>query len=83
MYAKPGAVLHFTPVFTCGNSPCDFFVPEKQAGLITRDSVYTAPAREGLYQVCAQVRDKPETKVSAFVIVRAREERDGHALDTV
>ena len=83
LYAKPGAVLHFTPVFTCGNSPCDFFVPEKQAGLITRDSVYTAPAREGLYQVCAQVRDKPETKVSAFVIVRAREERDGHAFDTV
>lgn len=83
IYAKPGAVLHFTPVFNGGNRPCDFFVPEKQAGLITRDGVYTAPEREGLYQVCAQIRDKPETKVSAFVIVRAGEERDSHESDTV
>ena len=28
------------------------------------------PEKDGLYQVCAQIKDRPETKVNSFVIVR-------------
>ena len=52
-------------------SPCDFFIPDQQSGLITPNGIYTAPQKDGLYQVCAQVKDMPETRVNAFVIVRA------------
>lgn len=78
-YIKPGEVIHFIPVFDEGNMPCDFFVPEKQAGLITKDGIYTAPQREGLYQVCAQIWERPETRISAFVIVQSPEEGILHA----
>lgn len=81
IYAEPGSVVHFLPVFDGDSLPCDFSVPERQDGLINRDGVYTAPQREGLYQVCAQVREKPENRTSAFVIVRAREEESGHDTD--
>lgn len=71
LYAEPGAVIHFTPVFAGEPLPCEFFVPSRQAGLVTRDGLYTAPRRAGLYQVCARLREGTQSKVSAFVIVRA------------
>ena len=78
IHAKPGATISFTPIFSGGSTlPCDFFVEGKQAGVITRDGVYTAPEREGLYQVYAQVRGNPEERANAFVIVKAEEEPDG------
>lgn len=68
--AGPGDVLSFTPVFVCGQSaPCDFFTSDRHGGVITRDGIYTAPDREGLYQIYAQVRDKPEERANAFIIV--------------
>lgn len=82
-YIKPREVIHFVPIFEEGNMPCDFSVPEKQAGLITQDGIYTAPDREGLYQVCAQIRERPETRISAFVIVQAPEEGIAHAEDSI
>lgn len=83
VYTKPGEVIHFAPVFRGDYQPCKFFVPDQQAGLITQDGVYTAPQRKGLYQVCAQVLEKPETKISAFVIVRRPEEGSSHDTDSL
>lgn len=74
LYAEPGTVIHFTPVFAGEPLACEFFVPGRQAGLVTRDGLYTAPQKEGLYQVCARLREDPQSKVSAFVIVRAQAE---------
>ena len=80
IHVGPGAAVSFTPVFARGRcAPCDFFVVEKQGGIITRDGVYTAPDRAGLYQVCAQVRDRPEEQANAFIIVEARDGEDGPA----
>lgn len=77
VHAVPGEVLCFIPVFTQGEAaPCDFFTADKQGGAITRDGVYTAPSREGLYQVCAQVQGQPEERANAFIIVKARENAD-------
>lgn len=67
----PGAAVNFVPVFERGlGAPCDFLIPDKQSGVITENGIYTAPERDGLFQVCAQIKDRPETKVNAFVIVR-------------
>jgi len=67
----PGAAVNFVPVFEQGaGAPCDFLIPDRQSGLITPNGIYTAPKKNGLYQVCAQIKDRPETRVNAFVIVR-------------
>ena len=74
VYAKPGQEIWFSPIFRGNGMPCEFFVEERQSGLITEDGVYTAPEQDGLYQICAQVQGRPETRVSAFIIVRSQEE---------
>ena len=76
IHAKPGDIISFTPIFSGGGpTPCEFSTAGKRDGIITRDGVYTAPDRPGLYQVCAQVRGKPEERANAFIIV---EEDNGH-----
>jgi len=80
----PGAAVNFVPVFEQGvGAPCDFLVPEKQSGLITPNGIYTAPKKDGLYQVCAQIKDRPETRVNAFVIVRTWMEGKEDGLDAL
>lgn len=70
-HIAPGEVIDFVPVFAQGTGmPCDFMVLDKRSGTVTPNGIYTAPRKEGLYQICAQIRDMPETRVSAFVIVR-------------
>jgi len=81
-HVAPGEAVNFVPVFEQGlGAPCDFLIPDKQSGLVTPNGIYTAPKKEGLYQVCAQIKDRPETRVNAFVIVRACGEGAGHAAD--
>ena len=63
---NPGAEVNFIPVFEQGlGAPCDFLIPDKQSGVITENGIYTAPEKDGLYQVCAQIKDRPETRVTA------------------
>lgn len=78
IHVKPGATVAFTPVFSGGTgSTCDFFVEGKRNGVITRDGIFTAPDRECLCQVYAQVRGKPEERANAFIIVEMEEEGNG------
>lgn len=77
-YTAPGGAIDFVPIFAQGTgTPCDFLVPERQSGTITPNGIYTAPRKDGLYQVCAQIKDMPETRVNAFVIVRTEDTDDG------
>lgn len=76
IHAKPGDVLSFTPVFSGEPVPCDFFSVDRHGGVMTRDGIYTVPDREGLYQVCAQVRGRPEERANAFIIVEAQGTHD-------
>ncbi len=70
LHVKPGESVHFTPIFAAGAAaPCDFFTEGRQSGAITRDGLYTAPERKGLFQIRAQVRGRPEERAEAFVIV--------------
>lgn len=82
--AAPGATINFIPVFEQGMSaPCDFLIPDKQSGVITENGIYTAPEKDGLYQICAQIKEMPETRVNAFVIVRSWVEGTEHAAGTL
>lgn len=75
---EPGAVVNFVPVFSGETSLlCDFFVEGKQAGVITRDGVYTAPDKPGMYQVYAQTRGRAEERAHGFVLVREAENGPG------
>ncbi len=78
---RPGETVHFTPVFSAGAAPCDFFTEGRQGGAVTRDGVYTAPERRGLFQVRAQVRGKPEARAEAFVIVEDAPAPEGRGED--
>ena len=79
-HIAPGEMINFVPVFAQGTGmPCDFMVPDKHSGTITPNGIYTAPKKEGLYQICAQIRDMPETRVSAFAIVRTPAEEAADA----
>ncbi len=78
IHVKPGEIIAFTPIFTGGVAcPCDFHVDGRRGGVVTRDGVYTAPHREGLYQVYAQARGRPEERANAFVIVETEEQDHG------
>lgn len=74
---KPGETVHFTPIFSAGAAaPCDFFTEGRQSGAVTRDGLYTAPEREGLFQIRARIRGRPEERAHGFVIVSG-EDADG------
>lgn len=78
IHVKPGATVAFTPVFSGGTGcTCDFYVEGKRNGVITRDGVFTAPDRECLCQVYAQLRGKPEERANAFIIVEMEEDGNG------
>lgn len=70
---SPGEAVQFTPVFAEGASaPCEFSVEGRRSGSVTRDGVYTAPDRPGLYMVCARAGDGGEDRATAFIIVEER-----------
>lgn len=70
---KPGENVQFSPVFSGGRqAPCVFSVEGRRSGSVTRDGVYTAPDRDGLFMV--QARAESGGQASAFVIVG----EDGH-----
>ncbi len=69
----PGEAVQFTPVFAEGASaPCEFVVEGRRSGSVTRDGVYTAPDRPGLYMVCARGSGGAEDRAAAFIIVEER-----------
>lgn len=80
----PGATVNFVPIFAGGTeSPCDFLIPDRQSGIISPNGVYTAPKKDGLYQIYAQIKDLPDTRVNAFVIVRTWMEGIGDGADSL
>lgn len=80
IHVKPGATVAFTPVFSGGTGgTCEFFVKGKHNGVITRDGIFTAPDRECLCQVYAQLRGNPEARANAFVIVEMEEDGNGQS----
>lgn len=73
-----GKAVQFTPVFAEGAAvPCEFFVEGRRSGSVTRDGIYTAPDRPGLFIVYAREKDGERDRVAAFVIVEDRNDGAG------
>ena len=55
--------------------PCGlvYELTEKNSGAITQDGVYTAPAREGVYEIRISCADMPLVNTYAYAIVKKRD----------
>lgn len=61
--------------------PCGLIyeLTDRDSGEITPDGVYTAPAREGVYEIRISCADAPLICTYAYAIVKKKEHRDGDA----
>lgn len=59
--------------------PCGltYELTDKDSGEITADGVYTAPAREGVYEIRISCADAPLICTYAYAIVKKKEPKDG------
>ena len=59
--------------------PCGltYELTDKDSGEITPDGVYTAPAREGVYEIRISCADAPLICTYAYAIVKKKENREG------
>lgn len=66
---------HFFNVHFKNMEPCSlsYRLTEKDSGEITPDGVYTAPAREGVFEVQITCSDLPMISTYAYAIVKKRD----------
>ncbi len=67
---QPKATAHISPVFI--NMPgeaCNFSVTDPEGGSIDNNGTYTAPAREGVYEIRIEAMSDPTLYTYAFAIV--------------
>ncbi len=67
---KPKDTAHISPIFV--NMPteaCNYRVIDPQGGTIDQNGVYTAPAKEGVYEICIEAVSNPLIFTHAFIIV--------------
>ncbi len=66
---------HYFNVKFHNMEPCTltYALTEKGAGEITRDGVYTAPAREGVYEIQISCADDPLISTYAYAVVKKKD----------
>jgi hypothetical protein len=68
----PKGSAAFTPVFIgMEQEACRFTMVDKQGGSITNNGVYTAPAKEGVYEIRVEAVSDASVAASAFAVVSA------------
>lgn len=68
---EPGA-SHYFQILFYGMEPCslNYQLTEEMSGEITGEGVYTAPKREGIYEIAVSCLDYPEINTYVYAIVR-------------
>lgn len=68
---EPGA-SHYFHILFYGMEPCslNYQLTEEMSGEITGEGVYTAPKREGIYEIAVNCAEHPEIGTYAYAIVR-------------
>jgi hypothetical protein len=66
---------HYFNVRFKNMEPCPLIyeLTERDSGTITSDGVYTAPAREGVYEIRISCADMPLISTYAYAIVKKKE----------
>lgn len=72
---EPGESHYFSVVTrNIGNSSLTYEIQEEEGGTITPEGIYTAPEREGVYEICIYCSDMPAVCTYVYVIVRRKTE---------
>lgn len=80
LFVKPNTIVvaprettYFKPIFyNTGETPCNWTVVEENGGTVAPNGEYTAPNREGVYEINVQSISNPDLKASAFVVVKEK-----------
>ena len=70
---------HFFNVRFNNMEPCTltYELTEKDSGEITSDGIYTAPGREGVYEIHISCAEQPLISTYAYAVVKKRDAREG------
>ncbi len=74
---QPKGTTHITPVFI--NMPaeaCSYRLSDVEGGAIDNNGVYTAPAKEGVYEIRVETISDPNVYTHAFVIVSQKKKEE-------
>lgn len=67
---QPKATAHISPVFiNMPSEACNFSIRDPEGGSIDNNGTYTAPAREGVYEIRVEAVSDPTVCAYAFAIV--------------
>lgn len=67
---QPKTTAHISPVFiNMPSEACTFTVTDPEGGSIDNNGTYTAPAREGVYEIRIEAMSDPTVFTYAFAIV--------------
>ena len=67
---QPKSTAHISPVFiNMPSEACTFSIKDPEGGSIDNNGTYTAPAREGVYEIRVQAVSDPSVYAYAFAIV--------------
>ena len=70
---SPRETAYFKPIFyNTEESPCKWTVVDESGGKIEPNGVYTAPSKEGVYELRAESISDSSLKASAFVVVKEK-----------
>ncbi len=69
----PRETAYFKAIFyNTEETPCNWSVAEENGGTVEPNGIYTAPNKEGVYEVRVQSIPDPSLKASAFVVVKEK-----------
>lgn len=74
---QPKSTAHISPAFI--NMPgeaCAYSVVEPEGGTVDNNGVYTAPAREGVYEIRVEAMSDPSIYTHVFAIVSAKKKEE-------
>ena len=67
---QPKSTAHIAPVFiNMPSEACNFSIKDPEGGSIDNNGTYTAPAREGVYEIRVEAVSDPSVYTYAFAIV--------------
>lgn len=73
----PRETVYFKAIFyNTEETPCTWRVIEEGGGTIEPNGMYTAPNKEGVYEINAESISDPSLKASAFVVVKEKGEAE-------
>ncbi len=73
---SPKATAHISPIFfNMPSEPCNFTLLEPEGGEIDNSGVYTAPAKEGAYEIRVEALSDPTVYTHVFAIVTQKKKK--------